>query len=121
MDDNTEVKVPVTSSYVSRCQDLSFSVSPMAFDPNCEKDQTDELSYPGADLVEYHRLIKLLHDFPTDMFVDRLLIDYRQSETDLEQTRTMLFELLRESENFSFDVNSEMKRRVNTRQGDSAP
>ncbi|MES9879997.1 MAG: hypothetical protein ABW185_03860 [Sedimenticola sp.] len=32
----------------------------------------------------------------------------------------MLYELLRESDGFTYDVNSEMKRRVNTRQGESA-
>lgn len=122
LSDNTEVKVPLTPSE-PQSGTLSLNVSPVVFTPNRPISQISKIDvsiYPGADLVEYHRLLKLFRELPADMFVDRLLLDYNQSESDIEQARMMLYELVRESDDFPFDVDSDPKRRVNTRQGESA-
>lgn len=121
LDDHTEVKIP----YVNNCvapsvsdQNISLSVTPMNFNPNqCHLfNQTDNT---GADLIEYNRILTLMRDLPTDMFIDQLLLDYHQSETNLDHFRIMLFEMLKNTEEFPFDVESELKRRVNTRQGET--
>lgn len=73
-----------------------------------------------ADLAELHLLQTWLNELPRDLFVNKLLLDYSKSETKLEHSRQMLFNILGGSEDFPFHVNSELKRRINTRNGDSA-
>ena len=100
------VKVPFTQ----------YSVSPMLNSNkvvSTDNESTNETVYP--DLMEYGRLKALTKDLPSDLFVDQLLIDYSYSTDKLENTRHMLFETLRSSEDFPFGEHCEMKRRVMTR------
>ena len=40
----------------------------------------------SADLIEYHRLIQLVRDLPSTLFIDRLLMDYHQCESSLDKS-----------------------------------
>ena len=117
INENTEVKVPIMAQPISPSDcTSSITISPT---PSTTNYCTPIDEYESADLNEYHRLLKLVRDLPSTLFVDRILMDYHQSESDLEKSRLMLFDVIRESEDFPFDINCELKRRI-TRQGDSA-
>lgn len=89
----------------------------MNFTPN-EVRLFDNSENVETDLVEYNRILALHRDLPGDMFVNQLLLDYHQSETNLDHLRITLFEMLKNTEDFPFELDSELKRRVNTRQGE---
>lgn len=55
------------------------------------------------------------------MFVNRLLLNEASCEVTLDKYRSVLFEELKESEEFPFGLQCELKRRVHTRNGDTVP
>lgn len=71
-----------------------------------------------SHLIEYNRLLELFRQLPGDLFVSRILKDYGSCESDLDQTRYILYESLRESEDFPYPVMSDLKKRVYTRKGE---
>jgi len=71
------------------------------------------------DLAEVTRVQKLLQDFPADMFKNQLLIDYSHSEPNLKRLRNLLYDIVKELDDVPFDRESDLKRRVNTRNGES--
>ena len=56
---------------------------------------------------------------PSYSFVNRILRDYGSSERKLEEARSILSHTLRESDDFPFGLQAELKRRVTTRKGDT--
>ena len=106
LDDNTSVKMPFPSYYASPMMNSNKVMS-------SENELTNEPVY--TDLMEYNRLQALTKDLPSDLFIDQLLLDYDYSCDKLDKTRSMLFETLRDTEDFPFGDNCEMKRRVMTR------
>ena len=86
IDENTEVKVPVipAAAHTADCPS-SITLSPMATDTNYAlMDNTIIDQDASADLIEYHRLIQLVRDLPSTLFIDRLLMDYHQCESSLK-------------------------------------
>lgn len=77
LSDNTEVKVPVS---------------------NANNVQYD------YELEEYNRLTLLYREIPSDLFISRLLKDYSSCEVKLEQTRSMLFCIVRECDDFPYGL-----------------
>ena len=67
----------------------------------------------------FNRLVQLVKELPADMFINRILLDYSQCEVNLEKTRAMLFDITREADDFPFDRDADLKRRLNTRVGES--
>ena len=53
------------------------------------------------------------------MFINRIIHCASSSEPDLENHRSLLFELVKECDEFPFGLQAELKRRVRTRNGDS--
>ena len=53
------------------------------------------------------------------MFINRVLHSVAFSESDLESHRSMLFDLIKECEDFPYGLQAELKRRVHTRNGDT--
>ena len=99
-DDNTEIKVPIN---VKMGSSYDCSVNSAA----------------DSDLREFHRLEILFRELPCVLFVDRVLRDYSASESDLEHTRAMLFDTVREDDDFPFGLQAELKRREYTPKGDT--
>jgi len=141
IDQQTEVKIPVAVQ-----SNPDNSISPMitnnVFADDSDVDDEDDVAVADVDtnahtdnngengpiqfdkerlsaLSEYSNLLQLLHDVPKDMFVDRVLLDYEQSESKLEEIRVQLFEFLKSCEQFPFGTECGLKRRLNTRYGDS--
>ena len=111
LNDNTEVKVLVSPK---QSPNSSFTVNFV------DNGTDDTINLDGnANIVEYNRLISKFRQLPSDLFVNQILSDYSQSEVQLEETRTMLFETLQQSEDFPLDRNSVMKRRLHSRTGDT--
>jgi hypothetical protein len=97
--------------------DYSLTVTPMPFTPNQVIDPEDG---SNNELKEFNELSSMVKDLTSDMFVDKLLLDYNNSESSIDRLRMMLFEILKNSDDFPFDIDSDLKRRVNTRQGETA-
>ena len=67
----------------------------------------------------YQKLQDLFKDLPKDMFVNRVLLNEASCEATLEHHRSVLFEEMKEIEDFPFGLQCELKRRVHTRNGDT--
>ena len=119
LSDQTEVKIPVASrSFDPDHPTKDSQLTPMLNDNPVVTPLDDSFTLDPevvSDLVEIQRLRNLVGDVPGDMFVNQILLDYHHSETNLEQCRDMLFSILRESEVYPFDVECELKKRINTR------
>lgn len=61
----------------------------------------------------YTKLATWYRDLPEDMFISRLVRE-NETETALNETRQLLFDALKAYDDFPFDLNSELKRRVGT-------
>ena len=64
--------------------------------------------------IIYNKLSKLYPDLSRDMFVVRVISDFNSSESSLEETRLILFNSLKETDDFPFDADIELF----TRRGD---
>ena len=53
------------------------------------------------------------------MFISRILKAVSSSEPGLESHRAMLFEVIKECDDFPYGLQAELKRRVHTRNGDT--
>ena len=67
----------------------------------------------------YQTLEDLFKDLPKEMFVNRVLLNEASCEATLEHHRSVLFEEMKEIEDFPFGLQCELKRRVHTRNGDT--
>ena len=80
----------------------------------CDDDDSEEFAvYRGLQL--------LFRGLPKEMFVSRILSDTASCETKLGEMRSVLFEQLKEAEDFPYGLQAMLKRRVYTRSGDSVP
>ena len=80
----------------------------------CDDDDSEEF-------VVYRGLQLLFRGLPKEMFVSRILSDTASCETKLGEMRSVLFEQLKEAEDFPYGLQAMLKRRVYTRSGDSVP
>lgn len=83
--------------------------------PFCSNSTIYSISDDNHDVMEYTRLSKLFHGLPSDLFVPRILKDYSSCETTLGHIRLMLFDTLKEIDDFSYGTDAELKRRVATK------
>jgi len=94
---------------------------------NPESQETTDPTESNLDVVdtsrlnEYNRIANMLSKYSQEQFLNHILSETCSSETDLENTRAFLFEILRDSDTFPFDRNAELKRRKHTRFGESVP
>ena len=65
------------------------------------------------------KLIKLYRDLPKDLFVSRILSDNSSDEMRLKELRYSVFSELKTHQEFPFSASTELKRRKNTRLGES--
>ena len=92
-----------------------------------ESQETTDPTQSNLDVVdtshlnEYNRIANMLSKYSQEQFLNHILSETCSSETDLENTRAFLFEILRDSDTFPFDRNAELKRRKHTRFGESVP
>jgi hypothetical protein len=128
---NTEVKIPVCVS-TNTCDwrhiksipsdlisDSVIMRNPSIIDSSTYlADSLFEDCETADDLIELNALQKMLRDFPGDLFIDRLLIEYTNSEPNLDKLRRMLFDIVKEFDGFPYDRENELKKRVTTRSGD---
>lgn len=128
-DDNTEVKRPIGETFtaIPVVDLIDLSVSPMPTNTNHTAasgySSDDDITGTAlavdpdlnADMVEYYRLINLSSELPAEMFVNQILIDYKHCDIKLENMRLLLFDSLKQDEEFPFDIQSELKRRFSSR------
>jgi hypothetical protein len=128
IDENTEVKVRM----IPRSKSTPPSNKPLPRDnvfSDCDDDvdivrmlnpesQTNDLSRESEFLIELNRLSALFCDLPSTLFVSRILLDYASDEQKLEETRVMLFSIVKENEEFPFGHHVSLKKRVITRRGE---
>jgi hypothetical protein len=98
--DNTEVKLPINDRNGLTPIPVLSPITASAADSG--SDQTPD---GGTYLNEYNLLNQWYTEVPRDMFVQRGLRHYASSEADLENIRQLLFDALREFEDFPYDVN----------------
>ena len=112
--EETELKVPSSSgAYHHVKQETSENDEGVFAD-----DDTDPLDQQPEHLL-YLRLHTLYRSLPKEMFISRILKNVSFSEPDLESHRAMLYELVKECDDFPYGLQAELKRRVHTRNGDS--
>ena len=111
LSDNTEVKVPVSTNHPEPINPCTVNFAGSDLDDTCTLDGNE-------NIVECNRLISSFRQLPTDLFVNQILTNKSQSEVKLEETRSILFETLQESDEFPLDRNFVMKRQVHSRAGD---
>ncbi|KAH3786131.1 hypothetical protein DPMN_164234 [Dreissena polymorpha] len=70
-------------------------------------------------VIEYMKLVKIYREHPKDKCVKMILREYASDETRLDQLRCEYFEHLKQvNDDFPFDHDIELKRRVFTRSGE---
>lgn len=116
MNDNTSVKIP----FMSRLADTQSASEYMTLTNDSYKTDGFHLQPAQNDneLDLYNSLVSLYRDYPTDMFIAQLLKMNTSCEVKLEQTRQMLFSILRECDDFPYGLQTELKKRVSTRRGE---
>ena len=119
--DQTDVKAPVsnfmdTAYQIKKEVDIDNNSGATEFSDNYEGnlDTSDQPEH-----VLYARLQTLFRGLPKEMFINRVLHSVAFSESDLESHRSMLFDLIKECEDFPYGLQAELKRRVHTRNGDT--
>jgi hypothetical protein len=113
LNDNTSVKIP----FMSRLADTQSASEYMTLTNDSYKTDGFHLQPAQNDneLDLYNSLVSLYRDYPTDMFIAQLLKMNTSCEVKLEQTRQMLFSILRECDDFPYGLQTELKKRVSTR------
>ena len=128
--ENTEVKVPVSpkanrtglvpSNYLDTSDDFITPGQRVVSDCDEQNSFNDNDNVAMHDhLAEYNKLSTLVKELPGELFVNRILLDYSKCDANLERTRAMLFDIVREDDDFPFDRDADLKRRFNTKSGDS--
>ena len=56
---------------------------------------------------------------PGDAFLNRILRDYGLSESILDETRSILYDTLRESDEFPYGLQADLKQRVSSSKGET--
>ena len=113
--ENTDVKVLVSirnvnqTAWASLYQDSDTHLLQMS-----TFSSDDFISGKNEDvyLRTCNELIASYQDLPTDMFITNLIQQYASSEPDLDATRVLLFESLKTHDDFPFDLECDIKRRV---------
>lgn len=109
--ETTEVKMPVNTYDVTDVADTS-TVDPRVI--------VDDVLVEDSTNSEFRELKSLFSDYPSDMFINRLLIKHSQCEVTLERLRCDVFDRLKYyDDDFPYGLQCELKRRVRTRQGDT--
>ena len=135
--ENTEVKVPVSPkanrtgtvpiNYLDTSDDfltpgqriLSDCEEQNSFNNDNNSNENDDDDVMQDHLAEFNKLSTLVKELPGELFVNRILLDYSQCDVNLERTRAMLFDIVREAEDFPYDRDVDLKRRLTTKSGDS--
>ena len=102
----TEVKVPLVKPE-HESSDYSFRNDYIVADMTTQAQQV------------FTKLVALFRGLPREMFVNRVILNEASCEVTLENYRKTLFEEIRESDAFRYGLQCELKRRVNTRNGDT--
>ena len=74
--------------------------------------------YSGASEKVNH-VVKLFRDLPKDLFIGRIMSDHNSEETKLKELRNHIFTEIKNLEDFPFSLAAELKRRKQTKYGDS--
>ena len=127
MSENTEVKVPVVSSYPTNGQ--SYPTNGQQFSIKTEDSFSE---YPtesfvmydsndvqfGPNLTESHyvQLQNLFRGLPKSMFIQSIKKNYASCEVRMEEVRSCLFMYLKETDGFPYP-DCQMKKRIETRNG----
>ena len=112
----TEAKVPYSSGTTHIVKQELDTSSYTVFGEG-SVDDLDIYDQPEHKL--YMRFQSIFRGLPKEMFINRIIQCASSSEPDLENHRSMLFELVKECDEFPFGLQAELKRRVRTRNGDS--
>ena len=111
--EETELKVPSSSgAYHHVKQETSENDEGVFTD-----DDIDPLDQQPEQLL-YIRLQTLYRSLPKEMFIGRILKNV-SLEPELESHRAMLYELVKECDDFPYGLQAELKRPVHMRNGDS--
>ena len=71
------------------------------------------------DNIVYNGLVALYRGLPKEMFINRILLNEASCENKLGEMRSSLFEHLKETDDFPYGLQCQLKRRVCTRNSDS--
>ena len=71
------------------------------------------------DNIVYNGLVALNRGLPKEMFINRILLNEASCENQLGEMRSSLFEHLKETYDFPYGLQCQLKRRVCTRNSDS--
>ena len=112
----TEAKVPYSSGTTHIVKQELDTSSYTVFGEG-SVDDLDIYDQPEHKL--YMRFQSIFRGLPKEMFINRIIQCASSFEPDLENHRSMLFELVKECDEFPFGLQAELKRRVRTRNGDS--
>ncbi|MES9881490.1 MAG: hypothetical protein ABW185_11475 [Sedimenticola sp.] len=137
MDDNTEVKVAYNVRSVKMEHAASMnggeytdSVEYGENENEHENEQDDTLSNTNNDSLyqvrndlrsddSLNQLLNLFRNLPAEMFHNRVLQNFASCDASLEGTRSSIFDSIKENSDYPFGLQTELKRRVFTRYGDS--
>ena len=108
--EETEAKVPISVCVKQEIPDNYGDI--------CAGEDDDLLDEQPEHLL-YRRFQTIYRSLPKEMFISRIIKNVSSSEPDLESQRAMLFELVKECEDFPYGLQAELKRRVHTRNGDT--
>ena len=112
----TEAKVPYSSG-TTHIVKQELDTSSYTLFGEGSVDDLDIYDQPEHKL--YMRFQSIFRGLPKEMFINRIIQCASSSEPDLENHRSMLFELVKECDEFPYGLQAELKRRVRTRNGDS--
>ena len=121
LNEENDVKIPVTS--INTDHGNCLSISPMLLNTNQPLMSTynseEDCAHNGvilpevdhntqSDLAVLNQLQEWLKDYPTDMFINRVWVEYYKSEENLNKAVKCYFNILHESGGFPFGATCEL-------------
>ena len=115
-DEETDVMVPCDTGSLHKVKQEVVESN----DTNADMGSGEEFDfYNQPEHKQYMRFQLIFRGLPKEMFINRIIQCASSSATDLENQRSLLFELVKECDEFPFGLQGELKHRVKTQNGDA--
>lgn len=101
INDETEVKIAISTRFAelqSTISEIDQNATMCILEPF--QNQHLNISCTPESDVECDKILALMRDLTEDMFVDRLLLDFHQSEINLDTFRLMLLDMIKNLKTF---------------------
>ena len=88
--------------------------------PGSQTEDTQDIGAVASDPLNVDNLLSLVRLFPKDLFITQVLQLSSSDRDMLERVRMVVLECIQQSDGYPFSLSASLKKRLQTRTGDSA-